>query len=189
MIDQIILDLPILALFLKFMLASTMLLGGVWLLEKIGVINSPDMSESAWKLAIFASFVALLPVSFTSNNLIIPINETAVGEYVGQPENQQFIPQAAPQPEPVLDERPVLRSNSGAELVSPEVQQRIEEVREQFQQPVAVDAQAKPESPIVTVAWFCSRAGHGTYCGMGITGIDRFDGSGCVLFTRDQKPR
>ena len=149
MIDQIILDLPILALFLKFMLASTMLLGGVWLLEKIGVINSPDMSESAWKLAIFASFVALLPVSFTSNNLIIPINETVVGEYVGQPENQQFIPQAAPQPEPVLDERPVLRSNSGAELVSPEVQQRIEEVREQFQQPVAVDAQAKPESPIV----------------------------------------
>lgn len=139
MIDQIVLDLPILALFMKFMIASTLLLGGVWILEKIGVINSPDMSESAWKLAIFASFVALLPVSFTSNNLTIPINETVASEYVSQPEPRettqitQITPRPAPQPEPVNDRRPTLRSNTSAELVSPEVQERIDEVREQFQ--------------------------------------------------------
>lgn len=134
MIDQIVLDLPILALFMKFMIASTLLLGGVWVLEKIGVINSPDMSESAWKLAIFASFVALLPVSFTSNNLVIPINETVANEYAIAPESRQTAPAPAPQPEITPAERPVLRSEAGAELISPDAQQRIGELREQYAQ-------------------------------------------------------
>ncbi len=149
MIDQIILDLPILALFMKFMIASTMLLGGVWVLEKIGVINSPDMSESAWKLAIIASFVALLPVSFTSNNLVIPINESVAGEYVAQPETREFTPRPAPQPKPVRDEQPVLRSSEGAELVSPEVQQRLDEVREKFGQQTTAIIPEVPESQFV----------------------------------------
>lgn len=81
MIDQLIIELPVLALFLKFMIASTVLLGGVWLLEKTGVINTPDMSETAWKLAIVASFVALLPVSFSPSSLTIPITQTVAADY------------------------------------------------------------------------------------------------------------
>ena len=60
MIEQIIIDLPIIGLFKKFMIASTCLLGGVWLMEKIGIINTPDIAEMAWKLAIAASFIAIL---------------------------------------------------------------------------------------------------------------------------------
>ena len=153
MIDQIVLDLPILALFMKFMIASTLLLGGVWVLEKIGVINSPDMSESAWKLAIFASFVALLPVSFTSNNLVIPINETVANEYAIAPESRQTATVPAPQPEPATAERPIIRSESGAELISPDVQQRIDELREQYAQPgsdsAIVETPVVPDTQIV----------------------------------------
>ncbi len=55
-------DMPILTLIVKFMVASTVLLGAVWLLEKTKIINTPDLAELAWKLAIAGSFVALLPV-------------------------------------------------------------------------------------------------------------------------------
>lgn len=55
-------DTPLLTLIVKFMVASTVLLGAVWLLEKTRVINTPDLAELAWKLAIAGSFVALLPV-------------------------------------------------------------------------------------------------------------------------------
>ncbi len=85
MIDGLVIDLPILALFLKFMIASTLLLGSVWVLEKIGVINTPDMSETAWKLAIVASFIALLPVSFAPSNLTIPIEQSVAVEYGALP--------------------------------------------------------------------------------------------------------
>ncbi len=102
MTDALILDLPVLSLFLKFMIASTALLGGVWLLEKIGVINSPDMSEMAWKLAIVASFVALMPVSLLSTNVTIPVSNSAASQYASQtlesttqPETrQQAVPEA-----------------------------------------------------------------------------------------------
>lgn len=78
MIDQLAVDLPILALFLKFLIASTALLGGIWVLEKIGVINSPDISEMAWKAAIVASFVALLPISLSPAPIVIPISDGMV---------------------------------------------------------------------------------------------------------------
>lgn len=78
MITPILLDYPILSLFLKFMMASTALLGGVWLLEKVKIIDTPDASEMAWKLAIIASFVALLPVSLSSTSFIIPVNAVEV---------------------------------------------------------------------------------------------------------------
>lgn len=55
-------DMPLLVLFLKFMIASTLLIGSVWAMEKIGLIKSPDLAELAWKLSILGSFVALLPV-------------------------------------------------------------------------------------------------------------------------------
>jgi beta-lactamase regulating signal transducer with metallopeptidase domain len=74
MISPLLLDYPILSLFLKFMIASTALLGSVWLLEKLKIINTPDASDMAWKLAILASFIALLPVSLTSKSIVIPIN-------------------------------------------------------------------------------------------------------------------
>lgn len=85
MTDALILDLPVLSLFLKFMIASTALLGGVWLLEKVGIINSPDMSEMAWKLAIVASFVAMMPVSLLSTNVTIPVSSSAASQYAPQP--------------------------------------------------------------------------------------------------------
>lgn len=102
MIDSLIIDLPILALFLKFMIASTLLLGSVWVLEKIGVIDTPDMSESAWKLAIAASFLALLPISLSPSNLTIPIEQSIATEYGALPtqESRAQVP-AAPDPQPL----------------------------------------------------------------------------------------
>ncbi|WP_262690969.1 M56 family metallopeptidase [Kordiimonas aestuarii] len=55
-------DMPLVELFIKFIIASTVLMGAVWLAEKIRLINTPDLAELAWKLAIAGSFVALLPV-------------------------------------------------------------------------------------------------------------------------------
>jgi len=106
MTDAFILELPILSLFMKFMIASTALLGGVWLLEKIGVINSPDMSEMAWKLAIVASFAALTPVSLLSTSVTIPVSNSAASQYAQLPGEAPTVsidravpePLAAPQP-------------------------------------------------------------------------------------------
>lgn len=94
MINDLGLDLPVLALFLKFMIASTALLGGVWLLEKLGVINSPDISETAWKAAIIASFVALLPISLLPSKLVIPVGDA----FVTPERNVMTSPPSAPQP-------------------------------------------------------------------------------------------
>lgn len=94
MIDDLIIDLPVLALFLKFMIASTALLGGVWFLEKVGVINTPDMSETAWKLAIIASFVALLPVSLAPSSLTIPVDEAIANDYGVQARTRIPLPPA-----------------------------------------------------------------------------------------------
>ncbi|WP_262694855.1 M56 family metallopeptidase [Kordiimonas aquimaris] len=77
MIEQIIIDLPFVGLFIKFMIASTCLLGGVWLMEKAGIINTPDIAEMAWKLAIAASFISVLPISITPSNITVPLSENA----------------------------------------------------------------------------------------------------------------
>lgn len=55
-------DLPFVSLFAKFMIASTVMMGAVWVFEKIRLINTPDLAELAWKLAVAGSFAALLPV-------------------------------------------------------------------------------------------------------------------------------
>ncbi|WP_417460291.1 M56 family metallopeptidase [Kordiimonas sp.] len=59
---DLISDLPFLSLFAKFMVASTVMMGAVWVFEKIRLINTPDLAELAWKLAIAGSFAALLPI-------------------------------------------------------------------------------------------------------------------------------
>lgn len=117
MIDSLIIDLPILALFLKFMIASTLLLGSVWVLEKVGVIDTPDMSESAWKLAIAASFLALLPISLSPSNLTIPIEQSVATEYGALPaqESRTAVP-VAPEPQPLVP------SSSSFEFSVPERQ-------------------------------------------------------------------
>ena len=126
MIEGLIVDLPVLGLFMKFMIASTVLLGSVWILEKVGVINTPDMSETAWKFAIAASFVALLPVSLSPSSLTIPIEQTIAAEYgsitpapATRDVSRETTVAANPDPRPVLqaprqseqpDARPVLRA-------------------------------------------------------------------------------
>ncbi|TNE66405.1 MAG: M56 family metallopeptidase [Alphaproteobacteria bacterium] len=62
MMTELFTDLPIVGLFLKFMVASTVLLGSVWLLERLNILKLPDLSELAWKLAVGAAFVAVLPI-------------------------------------------------------------------------------------------------------------------------------
>ena len=57
-------DLLALTLFIKFMLVSTALLGGVYLCERVGLIKTPKLSQTAWIAAIIASFVAMLPSPF-----------------------------------------------------------------------------------------------------------------------------
>lgn len=115
MIEGLVVELPILGLFMKFMIASTVLLGSVWILEKIGVINTPDMSESAWKFAIAASFVALLPVSLSPSSLTIPIEEGIAAEYgaVSPVAASRETSIAAPDPRPVL-QAPQFSSSSDA---------------------------------------------------------------------------
>lgn len=109
MTDALILDLPILSLFVKFMIASTALLGGVWLLEKTGVINSPDLSEMAWKLAIVASFLALTPVSLFSTSVTIPVSSSAADQYIENSANNTLPPSGM-----------TLTQQEIANLVSPE---------------------------------------------------------------------
>jgi beta-lactamase regulating signal transducer with metallopeptidase domain len=71
-------DIPFVSLFLKFMIASTVLLGSVWLLEKTKLLNTPDLAELAWKLAIAGSFIAILPISeLTSSTVTIESDRTA----------------------------------------------------------------------------------------------------------------
>ncbi len=71
-------DIPFVALFLKFMIASTVLLGAVWTMEKIGLINSPDMAELAWKAAIVGSFLSIVPVAnFMSSTFVVENASTA----------------------------------------------------------------------------------------------------------------
>ena len=75
---EFISDIPFVSLFIKFMVSSTVLLGAVWVMEKIKLINSPDMAELAWKAAIVASFIALLPASeLVSSKLVLESNQTA----------------------------------------------------------------------------------------------------------------
>ena len=71
-------DIPFVSLFIKFMIASTVLLSAVWLMEKTRLINTPDLAELAWKLAIAGSFLALLPFAdIMSSTLVIQDNRTA----------------------------------------------------------------------------------------------------------------
>lgn len=105
MTDALILDLPVLSLFLKFMIASTALLGGVWLLEKIGVINSPDMSEMAWKLAIVASFIALTPVSLFSTSVTIPVSNSAADQIIENSASSTRVPTGVTLTEREITER------------------------------------------------------------------------------------
>jgi len=75
---DLITEIPFVSLFIKFMVASTVLLSAVWLMEKTRLINTPDLAELAWKLAIAGSFLALLPVAdIMSSTYIIEDNETA----------------------------------------------------------------------------------------------------------------
>jgi len=68
---DILAQIPVLALFIKFMLATTVMLGGVWVLEKLGLLNKPDLAELAWKLAIAGSFIAMLPFGNLGNSITI----------------------------------------------------------------------------------------------------------------------
>ncbi|MBV1900159.1 MAG: M56 family metallopeptidase, partial [Kordiimonadaceae bacterium] len=71
-------DIPFVSLFLKFMIASTVLLGAVWLLEKIKILNKPDLAELAWKLAIVGSFIAIIPpLDFMSSTVVVESDRTA----------------------------------------------------------------------------------------------------------------
>ncbi|MBL4836431.1 MAG: hypothetical protein JKY34_02540 [Kordiimonadaceae bacterium] len=71
-------DIPFVSLFLKFTVASTVLLGAVWLLEKIKIINKPDLAELAWKLAIVGSFIAIIPpLDFMSSTVVVESDRTA----------------------------------------------------------------------------------------------------------------
>ena len=71
-------DIPFVSLFLKFMIGSTVLLGAVWLLEKTRVINSPDLAELAWKLAIVGSFLSVVPsLNFMSSTVVVENDRTA----------------------------------------------------------------------------------------------------------------
>lgn len=71
-------DIQFVSLFIKFMIASTVLLSAVWLMEKTRLITTPDLAELAWKLAIGGSFLALLPVAdIMSSTYVIEDNKTA----------------------------------------------------------------------------------------------------------------
>ncbi|PCI63802.1 MAG: hypothetical protein COB37_04240 [Kordiimonadales bacterium] len=75
---DLLIDMPLVGLFIKFMIASTVLLSAVWLLEKTKLINTPDLGDLAWKLAIACSFLAVLPVAdLWSSTVTIESTQTA----------------------------------------------------------------------------------------------------------------
>ncbi|MCJ9429498.1 M56 family metallopeptidase [Kordiimonas marina] len=76
MMTEFFTSLPFVGLFLKFMVASTVLMGTIWLLERLRILRLPDIRELAWKLAIAASFIALLPIgNWLSGPITIHHNE------------------------------------------------------------------------------------------------------------------
>lgn len=165
MIDGLIIDLPVLALFLKFMIASTLLLGGVWVLEKIGVINTPDMSETAWKLAIVASFVSLLPVSLSPSNLTIPIDQSIAADYGAlpqvvsnpssseqstsdQPAPARALPAPAPAPSQLVTRRDAeLVARDSERSATAAVRNRQERRPTQTTTPATVEQAVTPDAP------------------------------------------
>ncbi len=75
---DIVSDMPALTLLVKFIVASSVLLGAVWLMEKTRLLNTPDLADMAWKLAIAGSFVALLPIGdWISKPITIDHEKTA----------------------------------------------------------------------------------------------------------------
>jgi len=75
---DLFLDIPFVSLLIKFMIASSLLLSAVWVMEKIKLINTPDLAELAWKAAIAGSFLALLPVAnFMSSTVVIESSPAA----------------------------------------------------------------------------------------------------------------
>ena len=68
--------------FARFLLGSTLLLGGVWLLERFGFLKHRDLSDLCWKAAVIASFALLLPptASFAPQLTL----QGSAGEYIQQ---------------------------------------------------------------------------------------------------------
>lgn len=114
---DLIADMPLVELFIKFMIASTVMMGAVWLAEKIGLIKTPDLAELAWKLAIAGSFVALLPVGDWLSGPIT-IEHTRAAQLVQQIEDgrplsnvaqREFTPRALPDNDIPTNGKPVTR--------------------------------------------------------------------------------
>jgi beta-lactamase regulating signal transducer with metallopeptidase domain len=114
---DLIADMPLVELFLKFMIASTVMMGAVWLAEKFGLIRTPDLAELAWKLAIAGSFVALLPVGDWLSGPIT-IEHTRAAQLVQQIEDgrplsnvaqRDFTPRALPDNDIPMNGKPVTR--------------------------------------------------------------------------------
>lgn len=112
---DLIADMPLVELFIKFMVASSVLMGAVWLAEKVGLIRTPDLAELAWKLAIAGSFVALLPVGDWLSGPIT-IEHTRAAQLVqqieeGRPLSNMTQREASPRalPDNDIPTRPVTR--------------------------------------------------------------------------------
>jgi len=114
---ELLSDIPFVSLFIKFMIASTVLMGTVWLMEKARLINTPDLAELAWKLAIVGSFVAILPIAdLVSAKWVIEDNRTAA-LIDGLNENRplsDLAPERTQKPEPLTI---TVDSNSSAALM------------------------------------------------------------------------
>lgn len=123
MTDFFIEDLSLLALLIKFMVVSTVLMGGVFVAERTGLIKTPKMSETAWIAAIIASFIALLPFPAAFEAIELPAIEGALTNSVPARETSttpveaslgtQDNAQPAPSPNPPIARLPQEQDSLG----------------------------------------------------------------------------
>ncbi|SDE52725.1 M56 family metallopeptidase [Kordiimonas lacus] len=150
-------DMPALTLVLKFMVASSVLLGAVWLMEKTRLLNTPDLADMAWKLAIAGSFVALLPIGdWISKPITIQHEKTSalVDEFNEGRPLAGMVPMIDPLPQDIQGERTALPARrlppSQQEMLDPLVEQPQEQQLPATNQPLQTSQRALPRQ---TTLW------------------------------------
>jgi len=140
-------DMPALTLLVKFMVASSVLLGAVWLMEKTRLLNTPDLADMAWKLAIAGSFLALLPIGdWISRPIMIEHEKTAalVQEFNEGRPLAGMVPMLGPAPKETREATPQLSQPQPTRILI----QPLDDQQSAAQQPASAEAEPLVTPPV-----------------------------------------
>jgi beta-lactamase regulating signal transducer with metallopeptidase domain/uncharacterized protein YeeX (DUF496 family) len=75
---------------LSFLISTTVLLGGVWVIEKLGLLRSPDLTAFIWRAAIITALLTSLPLGMRYGATLEVSSPTWV-EATGSPEQHATV--------------------------------------------------------------------------------------------------